>query len=78
MKIEIEEKDFLDLIYWARRYCDRRRSYAVSDFNTIYDKYKDHLKHDNKDVTLYEAGKYWPFAVDLDWPDKTPKIKVVE
>lgn len=34
--IEIEERDLLDLIHWARRYCDGRMTYAPSSFNKIY------------------------------------------
>lgn len=76
--IEIDERDLLDLIHWSRRYCDRRMTYAVSDFNRLYDrireKYPDLFeKNDNLDITLTDDGKYFPHAKDGQlkaWPNK--------
>ena len=36
--MKISEEDLLELIYWARRYCDGRATYAPSRFNQLYDK----------------------------------------
>ncbi len=62
--VEIRTQVILDLIHWARRYCDRRMTYASTDFNRIYkyiiSKYPE-LK-DEFDHTLMNQGKYWPYA----------------
>lgn len=83
--IEIEEHQLIDLIHYSRRYVDRRMTYAVSDFNQLYDalrnKYPEVFeKHDKFDVTLMENGKYFPYATDgmIDkgfkpWPNKYNK-----
>ena len=64
----IENQDLLDLIHWARRYCDGRETYAPSSFNLIYKKLKalnpDTFKADMFDQTLMHEGAYWPFAQD--------------
>ncbi len=68
-KIEISHQDLMDLIYWARRYCDRRSTYAPSSFNAVYQrvrsKYPDIVRCDDKfDPTLMDEGAYWPYAQD--------------
>lgn len=35
-KIKIEQQ-LLDLIHWARRYCDERTTYAPTSFNQEYE-----------------------------------------
>lgn len=68
MKIEIEEKDFLQLIYWARRYCDGRSTYVASEFNKLHEKitmeYPEIIQNDQYDSTLYNKGQFWPYAQD--------------
>jgi len=59
----------MELVFWARRYCDRRISYAVNDFNKIYrylrSKHPDLLRTKDKFApTLMDNGTYWPFAQD--------------
>lgn len=68
--IKIEEDHLLELIYWARRYCDRRSTYAPSRFNQLYENIV-HLnptisikEKDQFDQTLMDKGKYWPYAQD--------------
>lgn len=67
-KIEIEERDLLDLIHWARRYCDGRATYAPSEFNKVYinirSKFPDTMRKDPFDNTLKDKGTYWPYAQD--------------
>ncbi len=69
MLYDIEERDLLDLIHWARRYCDYRSTYAPSSFNACYDRIKKlhpnliEMK-DNLDKTLMLDGKFWPYAQD--------------
>ncbi len=66
--IEIEEQDLLDLIHFARRYVDKRTTYAPSVFNTIYKtimiRYPDLQQKDPHDKTLKENGKFFPYAQD--------------
>jgi len=67
--IKIEEFDLLELIHWARRYCDGRATFAPSSFNNVYARirssYPDLLRcKDDFDETLLEKGKYWPYAQD--------------
>lgn len=79
--IEIEESDLMDLIHWSRRYCDGRRTYAVSSFNELYDRIRDNRPilfelQDKFDDTLTDDGKYFPHAKDGDfkaWPNKWQK-----
>lgn len=65
----ISERDLIDLIHWARRYCDFRRTYAPSEFNRIYNR----IRSDNPDMirckdvmdeTLMNKGEFWPYAQD--------------
>ena len=66
--IKIEEQDLLELIYWARRYCDNRSTYAPSRFNQLYDKIvqlnPSIRENDQFDDTLKDRGTYWPYAQD--------------
>lgn len=68
MKIKISERDLLDLISWARRYCDNRSTYAPSSFNQLYDRLVIDCsfieEYDEKDHTLKDRGKYFPHAYD--------------
>lgn len=83
--MEIEEKDLLDLIHWARRYCDYRSTYATQIFNDLYDRIvqlnpsiKD---RDKPDTVLHSNGKFWPYAQDGMFDERSgrcdarPKIK---
>lgn len=75
MKVEIEEKDLLDLIHWARRYCDYRSTYAPSSFNQLYDKivhFNPSIKDEDEfDPTLMDEGKFFPYAQDGHYDPKT-------
>lgn len=67
--IEVEEKDLLSLIYFSRRYCDGRATYAPSLFNDIYKRIRsaqpEFLRSGDKfDSTLKDKGNYWPYAQD--------------
>lgn len=68
-KIEISKQDLMDLIHWARRYCDGRMTWAPSQFNLLYQglrsQYADLMRcHDEFDATLMHSGAYWPYAQD--------------
>ena len=66
--MKIEEKDLLELIFWARRYCDGRATYAPSEFNKLYanitSKHPEIIQKDQFDSTLYNKGEFWPYAQD--------------
>lgn len=67
--VTISSRHLLDLIYWARRYCDGRATFAPKDFNEIYQSirsdYPDLLRcYDQFDATLKDNGAYWPYAQD--------------
>jgi hypothetical protein len=66
--IEIEIDDLLELIHWARRYCDQRSTYAPSNFNKLYDKlllsYPFLKDKDPFDKTLMNKGEFFPYAQD--------------
>jgi hypothetical protein len=68
-QMQISQDDLLELVHWARRYCDRRSTYAPSRFNDLYrrirSEYPDVMRcHDEADVTLMDKGAYWPYAQD--------------
>jgi|GEM_PF-4561465 hypothetical protein len=74
-KIEIEEEDLLDLIHWARRYCDKRCTGVAHQFNGIYKRlrsaYPDLLRtRDLFDKTLMNNSEFWPYAQDGDFKDE--------
>ena len=67
--VEIEEHDLIDLIHWARRYCDARATYAPSAFNNVYERIKIKTpelltSQDQFDCTLKDKGIHWPYAQD--------------
>ena len=68
MKVEIEEKDLLDLIWWARRYCDSRSTFAPTEFNQLYERvvqmYEEIVQKDQFDHILFNKGEFWPYAQD--------------
>lgn len=68
-QIQISREDLMELLHWARRYCDRRSTYAPSRFNQLYCRlrsaYPDVMRcHDEADGTLMDKGAYWPYAQD--------------
>ncbi len=75
--IRISKHDLIDLIFYARRYCDRRATYTPSEFNRIYEK----IRVDNPgfleagdtppDNTLMNEGRFWPHAQDGMYVDGT-------
>ena len=68
--IRISEHDLIDILFYARRYCDRRATYAPSEFNRIYENIRSANpgfldKYDSpKDRTLMDDGRFWPHAQD--------------
>lgn len=73
--ISIPTEMLMELIFWARRYCDGRATYAPSEFNKLYKnmvQFFPKLKEmDQFDHTLKDGGKYWPFAQDGMYDEKT-------
>jgi hypothetical protein len=68
-EVLVNKRILMQLVYWARRYCDGRSTYAPHDFNNIYkyirSKHPDVVRClDNHDRTLMDDGAYWPFAQD--------------
>jgi len=68
-RICIDKDDLMNLIYFSRRYCDGRSTYAPHLFNDIYKKirseYPDFIRNEDKfDETLTEKGIYYPYAQD--------------
>ncbi len=66
---KISDTDLMDLVHWARRYCDGRSTYAPTSFNRIYKALRSQNPemvrcYDRFDDTLTEKGAYWPFAQD--------------
>jgi|SRR5689334_10539636 len=62
-------KDIKEMLYWARRYCDGRSTYAPSSFNDLYVRFVQLfplLKEldKNKDTTLMNDGEFFPYAQD--------------
>ena len=67
--VKISPQDLAELIYWARRYCDGRATYAPSSFNAMYQRIRSNNPevlrcHDKHDKTLMDEGSYWPYAQD--------------
>ncbi len=64
----VSQKLLMELLFWARRYCDGRSTYAPSTFNGIYavlmEKCPELVDFDRMDDTLTANGKYWPHAQD--------------
>jgi hypothetical protein len=74
--ILIDADDLMELVHWARRYCDGRSTYVPSTFNRIYDclrsKHPDLIRcKDQFDKTLKDKGVYWPHAQDGMYNEKT-------
>lgn len=72
----VDEDDLLELVYWARRYCDGRSTYAPTRFNWIYQKIRSENPDlirckDQFDKTLKDKGAYWPYAQDGQYDSKT-------
>ncbi len=69
MKVKISIADLVTLIFYARRYCDGRSTYAPHEFNRLYDRINDAndnkiALHDIGDKSLMHDGSYWPYAQD--------------
>lgn len=78
-KIPVGAKDLSDLIYYARRYCDGRATYAPHTFNEIYARIRsdnpDFIRcYDWQDETLMGDGRYWPYAQDGMYDEETGKF----
>ncbi len=68
-QVLIDKEDLLELIHWARRYCDGRSSYAPHRFNELYRRirsmHSDFIRNkDTFDQTLKDGGTFWPYAQD--------------
>lgn len=80
-KLNVYENEIINLIHWARRYCDYRMTFAPTTFNQVYDNIMDrnpHLREQDKfDSILMEDGKFFPYAQDGMYPqiDATPRKK---
>lgn len=74
-KVSIKGEYLIELIHWARRYADRRCTFVPSEFNKIYaeimNDYPFLEDHEFKDVTLYENGKFFPYAQDGEYDENT-------
>lgn len=69
--IKISPQDLVELIFWARRYCDGRQTYAPSSFNIVYKNIRsdnpDFIRcYDKFDKTLNSEGKFWPYSLDCE------------
>jgi hypothetical protein len=68
VSVTMDLKDAIDLIHWARRYCDGRSTPAPSSFNQILKRVRAEneslIMHDTFDQTLKSGGLHWPFAQD--------------
>lgn len=69
MLVKVHLEDILEIVYWARRYCDGRSTYAPSSFNARYqsinyDTMGKLQLADRKDDTLMNQGEFWPYAQD--------------
>lgn len=66
--VTIGVHDLLEFIFWARRYCDGRSTYAPSSFNQTYEnivQLNPNIKEkDQFDPILTDKGAYWPYAQD--------------
>lgn len=66
--IKIRVRDLEEMVYWARRYCDGRSTYAPTSFNSTYksikSSYADLEKNKQVDQTLSHDSKFWPYAQD--------------
>jgi len=67
-EVTMDVKDAIDLIHWARRYCDGRSTYAPSSFNWLLKRVRAEneavILADTFDQTLMNGGIHWPFAQD--------------
>lgn len=75
-EIYVHKEILIELIYWERRYCDGRSTYAPTRFNRLYEhlrsKYPDLIRcKDQFDPTLMNKGSYWPYAQDGMFDEKT-------
>lgn len=66
---KISSRDLLELIYWARRYCDGRSTYAPHTYNEVYRRVRSDNPElircgDKHDPTLMREGAFWPYAQD--------------
>ena len=70
-KISVDQASLLDLIHWARRYCDGRSTFAPSTFNQIYQILRkqepEFMQNDKPDVSV----KHWPWAQDGMYKEET-------
>lgn len=79
--LEIEQEDLLDLLHWARRYCDRRCTYVPHEFNEIYNKlllsYPFLKDKDRVDQTLMDEGKFFPYCQDGMYNSETNQFNAI-
>lgn len=71
----ISKDHLLELIYFARRYCDNRSTYAPHRFNLMYESimtsFPELREGDTFDKTLMHEGQYWPYAQDWMYDEET-------
>jgi hypothetical protein len=79
--VVIPLQDLLDLVFWARRYCDKRSTYGPIVFNEIYSRLmKSDLsfrEKDTLDITLMDNGAYWPYAQDAMYDPISEKFNAI-
>jgi len=80
LNLNIRDYDLIELIHFARRYCDGRKTGVAKEFNEIYDRIRrDNLTDsairnlkklpDEKDDS--RVCKFFPYAQDGDYDEKT-------
>lgn len=78
-KVDVDARDLLELIHWARRYADMRCTWVPGDFNKIYDKIiiKNPWITDLEFVDKYltENGRYFPYAVHGNFKEINDEIQ---
>ena len=65
--ISISKVDLLDLIHWARRYCDKEGGVSAKRFNGVYRRIRSDAQDllrsfDCLDPILKDRGINWPLA----------------
>ena len=70
--VTLHRQSLLDLIHWARRYCDMRSTFAPSTFNSLY----NHIKDTQPEALIdefddSEVCKFFPYAQNGMYDEKT-------
>lgn len=85
-KLNISEHDILELIHFARRYCDGRKTGVAKEFNEIYDRIRKNnltyygflnLKKLPNEQDNSHVCKFFPYAQDGDYDEKTGNFDAI-